>query len=96
MLIAAVVSPASSSASKIVSASFERCFSFRFTTVSRRPCAIPTARIAANDEPYSTSRCSSRFHQTRCGIPCTSGCAPVAIDARHTGVSDGNVEAARR
>ena len=27
---------------------------------------------------------------------CTSGCAPVAIDARQTGVSDGKVEAARR
>ncbi len=26
----------------------------------------------------------------------TSGCAPVAIDERQTGVSDGNVEAARR
>src|SRR5919201_4528773 len=27
---------------------------------------------------------------------CTSGCAPVAIEERQTGVSDGNVETARR
>ena len=27
---------------------------------------------------------------------CTSGCAPVAIDDRQTGVSDGNVDVARR
>ena len=64
-------------------------------TVSRSERVTPAARTAPNDEPYSTSRCSSRFHQTRCGMWCTSGCAPVAIDARQTGVSDGNVEAAR-
>ena len=57
---------------------------------------MPGASSAANDEPYSTSRRSLRFHQTRCGIPCTSGWPPVAIDARQTGVSDGKVETARR
>ena len=41
-------------------------------------------------------RCSSRSHQTRCGMWCTSGLPPVAIDERQTGVSDGNVDAARR
>ena len=40
-------------------------------------------------------RCSSRYHQTRCGMWWTSPCAPVAIDERQTGVSDGNVDAAR-
>ena len=29
-------------------------------------------------------------------MPWTSGCAPVAIDERQTGVSDGNVVTARR
>ena len=53
-------------------------------------------RSAANDEPYSTSRCSPRWYQTRCGISCTSGCAPVTSDERQTGVSDGNTVAARR
>ena len=57
---------------------------------------MPAARIAANDEPYSTSRRSPRCHQTRCGMWCTSGCAPVAIEERQTGVSDGKVETARR
>src|SRR5512142_1046730 len=64
--------------------------------VSRRPRVSPLARIAWNGEPYSTSRCSPRFHQTRCGIPCTSGWAPVAIAERQTGVSEGKVETARR
>src|SRR5205823_2779893 len=32
----------------------------------------------------------------RCGMRCTSGCAPVAIDDRQTGVSDGKVETPRR
>src|SRR6266516_1859698 len=56
---------------------------------------VPATRSAANDEPYSTSRRSSRWYQTRCGIRWTSGCEPVAIDARHTGVSDGKVDVAR-
>ena len=55
----------------------------------------PAARIAANEEPYSTSRSSLRCSQTRCGMWCTSGPPPVAIEERHTGVSDGNVETAR-
>src|SRR5438067_3659673 len=56
---------------------------------------VPAARSAANDEPYSTTRRSPRWYQTRCGIRWTSGCAPVAIDERHTGVSDGKVDVAR-
>ena len=57
--------------------------------------AIPAARTAPNDEPYSTMRARSRSNQTRCGMWWTSGCAPVAIDERQTGVSEGNVETAR-
>src|SRR6476659_2578581 len=64
--------------------------------VSRSERASPAARIAPNDEPYSMMRCSPRCHHTRCGIWCTSGCAPVEIDARQTGVNDGKTEAARR
>src|SRR5262249_19414609 len=60
------------------------------------PRPSPAAISAANDDPYSTSRRSSRFHQTRWGMPCTSPWPPVATDARQTGVSDGNVETARR
>src|SRR3954468_23450679 len=96
MLIAAVVSPADSSASWIVSASRERCFAFRSMIVSRSERASPAARIAPNEEPYSMMRCSPRCHHTRCGIWCTSGYEPVEIDARQTGVSDGKTEAARR
>src|SRR5580765_8754566 len=66
------------------------------TIVSRIERRVPAARIAPKDDPYSTMRRSCRFHQTRCGMWCTSGCAPVAIDVRHTGVSDGNVVTARR
>src|SRR2546430_13007274 len=96
MLIAAVVSPAASSASWIVSALRDRCFAFRSMIVSRRDRARPAARTAPNEEPYSTIRCSPRCHHTRCGISCTSGYAPVEIEARQTGVSDGNTEEARR
>ncbi len=96
MLIAAVVRPAPSSDSNIVSALFSRWRSLRFTTESRTPWTIPEARRAANDDPYSTRRSSSRFHQTRCGMPCLSPWPPVAIEARQTGVSDGKVETARR
>ena len=53
----------------------QQCRSLRLTTVSRRPCDEARARSAANEEPYSTRRSSCRFHQTRCGIPWTSGCA---------------------
>ncbi len=42
-------------------------------TVSRTARPVPTARIAANDEPYSTIRWRSRSYQTRCGIPCADG-----------------------
>ena len=65
-------------------------------TVSRSDRAMPAARTAPNDDPYSTIRCSPRCHHTRCGISCTSGCDPVAIDERQTGVSDGKVDVARR
>src|SRR3954453_4401253 len=66
------------------------------TIVSRSERRVPAARMAPNDEPYSTTRPPSRCHQTRCGMWCTPGCAPVAMDVRHTGVSDGNVVTARR
>ena len=64
--------------------------------VSVSDCDMPAARSAANEEPYSTIRRSPRCHQTRCGIRCTSGPAPVTIDERQTGVSDGNTDVARR
>jgi hypothetical protein len=63
---------------------------------SRIERRVPAARIAAKEDPYSTRRCSPRCHQTRCGIRWTAGCAPVAIDERQTGVSDGKVEIPRR
>src|SRR5580765_2792721 len=96
MLTAAAVRSARSAASYIVSASFARWSRFMPTMVSRIERRVPAARIAPNDEPYSTMRRLPRSHQTRCGMWCTSGCAPVAIDVRHTGVSDGNVVTARR
>src|SRR5439155_856338 len=66
------------------------------TIVSRSARRVPAARIAPNDEPYSTIRCSARCHHTRCGMWWTSGCAPVASDVRQTGVSDGKVVTPRR
>jgi hypothetical protein len=63
--------------------------------VSRIERAMPAARSAANDEPYSTTRARPRSYQTRCGMRWTSGCAPVAIDETQTGVSEGKVEMAR-
>src|SRR5829696_5724961 len=63
---------------------------------SRMPRRVPARRSAANDDPYSTSRRSPRWYQTRCGISCTSGYAPVTSDERQTGVNDGNTVAARR
>ena len=66
------------------------------TSVSRSVWPMPAARTAPNELPYSTSRCSRRSYQTRCGISWTSPCAPVAIDERQTGVSDGNTDVARR
>ncbi len=56
---------------------------------------MPAAITAASEEPYSTTRCSRRSYQTRCGIPWTLGGAPVTIDDMQTGVSVGNVEMAR-
>src|SRR6478735_2795431 len=61
------------------------------TIVSRMERRVPAARIAPNEEPYSTTRPSCLFHQTRCGMWCRSGCAPVTIEVRQTGVSDGKV-----
>ena len=57
--------------------------------VSRIARRAPTARMAGNEEPYSITRSSPRWYQTRCGMWWTSGKAPVAIDVRQTGVSDG-------
>jgi hypothetical protein len=37
-------------------------------TASTSACRVPTARIAAKDEPYSTIRRSPRWYQTRCGM----------------------------
>src|ERR687896_18066 len=96
MFTAAVTTPASSSASKTVTASGERCSAFMLKIASRIDRAVPAARIAPKDEPYSTSRCSPRWYQTRCGMWWPSGCMPVASDERQTGVSDGNVVTARR
>ena len=59
---------------------------------SKRLARARRRATAANDEPYSTIRRSPRWYQTRCGIRWTSGWAPVAIDDRQTGVSEGNVE----
>ena len=65
------------------------------TSVSRSVRPIPAARTAPNELPYSTTRSSRRSYQTRCGISCTSPWAPVAIEERQTGVSDGKTEVAR-
>ncbi len=96
MFTAALTRPADSSASNTVTALRERCSSFRLKTTSRIARVVPAARIAPNEEPYSTTRSSPRWYQTRCGISCTSGWPPVAIEDRQTGVSDGNVVTARR
>ena len=96
MFTAALTRPADSSASNTVTAFRERCSSFRLKITSRIARVVPAARIAPNEEPYSTTRSSPRWYQTRCGISCTSGWPPVAIDDRQTGVSDGNVVTARR
>src|ERR671931_547008 len=79
----------------IVTASAARCCSFMLKIASRIERRVPAARRAAKDDPYSTIRRSSRWYQTRCGMWWTSGCAPVTIDERQTGVSDGNVDVAR-
>ena len=73
----------------------ERCSPLMPKIVSRIAWRAPTARIAGNDEPYSTTRPSPRWYQTRCGMWWTSGNAPVAIDVRQTGVSDGKTLVAR-
>src|SRR5579884_1049498 len=54
------------------------------------------ARRAAKDEPYSTIRRSSRFHQTSEGMWWTPGPAPVAIEVRQTGVREGKTDVACR
>src|ERR671934_78209 len=95
MLIAPAVSPASSSDSYTVAISRERCSWFMLKIASRIDRAMPAARSAPNDEPYSTIRFSPRWYQTRCGTWCASGCTPVAIDVRQTGVSDGKTETPR-
>ena len=73
MLIAAARRPASSSASNTVTASRDEVLAgSSLKIVSRSERIVPAARMAPNDEPYSTSRRSPRWYQTRCGIPCTS------------------------
>ncbi len=67
-----------------------------FTIVSMTPCEKPAFRSAENDEPYSTIRFSSRFHHASPGMWWTSGPAPVAIEERQTGVSEGKTDVARR
>src|SRR5215211_3264876 len=62
--------------------------------VSRIDRRAPARRMAPNDEPYSITRRWPRWNQTRCGISWTSGWAPVAIEERQTGVSEGNVDVA--
>ena len=57
---------------------------------------MPAATSAPSEEPYSTRRACARSYQTRWGMWCTSGWAPVAIDDAQTGVSEGKVESARR
>ena len=47
-----------------------------FTIVSTTACEKPAFRSAANDEPYSTIRFSSRFHHESDGKWWTSGPAP--------------------
>src|SRR6188508_565385 len=96
MFTAPLTRPAASSASKTVVAFRDRCSSLRLKTTSRIVRAVPAARTAPNDDPYSTRRFSPRWYQTRCGISCTSGWPPVAIEERQTGVRDGKVVTARR
>src|SRR5215467_11278501 len=64
--------------------------------VSSSDCESPAARSAGNEEPYSTILRSSRFHQTSEGMWCTPGPAPVAIEVRQTGVSEGKTDVACR
>ena len=64
--------------------------------VSTSDCESPAARRAAKEEPYSTIRRSCRSHQTSEGMWCTPGPAPVAIEVRQTGVSEGKTEVAFR
>src|SRR5205814_2683665 len=94
MLIAPATSPAFSRDSYTVAASAERCFWFIEKIVSMTARENPAALIAANEEPYSTRRRSCRSYQTRCGMWCTPGPPPVAIDDRQTGVRDGKTETA--
>ena len=54
--------------------------------------ADPAARTAPNELPYSTSRAHPCGTRRGVGISCTSPWAPVAIDARQTGVRDGNTD----
>src|SRR5688572_2598029 len=88
--MAPATSPASSTASNTVVASDERCEADMLSTASRTTPPMPAASTAPSDDPYSTTRCSSAFHQTMCGMPCTSDQLPVAMELRQTGVTDGN------
>ena len=55
-------------------------------------CRVPSARVAAKEEPYSTNRPSPWWYQVMPGMREPTGCSPVTIAERQTGVSDGNVE----
>ena len=66
------------------------------TIVSSTPCEKPAFRSAANDEPYSTIRFSSRFHHESDGMWWTSGPRRSRSSVRQTGVSDGKTDVARR
>ena len=58
-------------------------------------CRVPSASVAANDDPYSTNRPSPRWYHVIPGMCEPTGCSPVTSADRQTGVSDGNVETHR-
>ena len=95
VLTAAVTRPASSSRSNTVSTCGERWSRFRLTRTSSIICRVPSASVAAIDEPYSTNRPSPRWYQVMLGIREPLGCRPVISADRHTGVSEGKVEQQR-
>jgi hypothetical protein len=53
----------------------------------------PSTSVAWKLEPYSTKRSSPRRNQVRLGMNEPTGCWPVAIADRQTGVRDGKDEA---
>ena len=65
----------------------------RFRIESLIAACDPSTSVAEKLEPYSTNRPSPRRYQVRPGMNEPSGCRPVAIADRQTGVSDGNDDA---